>query len=321
MKQINLILRVMILPIMLFSQILINDFDGAVTEETINWKSVERSPSTLEIRDDSTDAHEGAGALYATASIGGLNEWGSFAQLGYNVSSNGTPMDWSDSDTLSLWIKVYFMPNFPENFVFRVHLSDRPSPDVPKEEYIFEHAEIVDNEQEWVKLNIPLIERETDGGTLPNDEGFVLFPKNWGGGTYNNEGLDLDKLVGYNFSLVTTSHEADEIEVAFDYFTRNGCCASIVSDTDNDMNFSLSANHPNPFNPSTEIQYQIPRPSHVQLNVFNLLGQKVRTLVNTVQPAGIYHVSFVANNLPAGIYFFRIETDDFIETRKMTLVP
>jgi len=321
MKSVYKVFMMIILPMLLSSQIVINDFDGADTENTINWTSVERSPSTLEIRDDSTDAHQGAGALYVTASIGDLNEWGSYAQVGYNVSSNSSPMDWSGSDSLSIWINVYLMPSLPENFVFRLHLSDQPAPGDPKEEYIFEHAEIVNDELGWIKLNIPLIERETDGSILPNDEGFVLFPKNWGGGSYNNEVLDLDKLVGYNFSLVTTSHEADEIEIAFDYFTRNGNPASIVSDLSGPLNFSLSANYPNPFNPRTVIRYQIPSRTLVQLDVFNILGQKLHTLVHAIQPAGIYQVAFQANDFAPGLYFYRIETDDFIETRKMTLMP
>jgi hypothetical protein len=56
----------------------------------------------------------------------------------------------------------------------------------------------------WVQLVAPLFERETDGSTVPNDEGFVLFPTTWGGGQYNNSELDYDKIVGFNISAITT---------------------------------------------------------------------------------------------------------------------
>ncbi|MFC1568875.1 T9SS type A sorting domain-containing protein [bacterium] len=321
MLRIYQIFVLFLFPLLLSSQILINNFDGAATNETINWTEVERDPSSLEIKDDSTDAHEGVAALYATTLIGSLNSWGSFAQIGYRMPEGGSPMDWTDSDELSLWINVYLEPNLPENFVFRVHLFDQPSSGDSEEQYLYEHADIVDAEQGWIELKIPLVERETDGTVLPNDEGFVLFPKGWGGGEYNDEVLNLDKLVGYSFALVTTGLDEDEIEVAFDNFTRNDCCSTIITDFDNHKNYCLSANFPNPFNPSTEIQYQIPYASHVQLTVFNLLGQKVHTLVNRTQIAGAYNITFHAGDLSSGIYFYRLQADDFVQINRMILLP
>ena len=328
MQRHHYIFILFLLPLIVSAQILLDSFDGAVTHQTINWSDVEGSPSTIELRDDSTDVHEGDGKLYVTAFIGALNQWGSYAQFGYNVPEDSEPMDWTDSDALSLWLNVVSMPDLPDNFVFRVHLADQPDPDDPEEEYIFEHTEIADDEDGWVELIIPLVERETDGSVLPNDEGFVLFPKTWGGGSYNNEQLDLDKLVGYSFALVTTGWsesgplEEDEIEIALDYFTRNGCCSTLNTEIrSSDADFSLSANYPNPFNPATEIQYRLPRTADVRLNVFNLLGQEVKTLVHSVQTAGTYRVSFQADNLPAGAYLYRLQADDFIRVQKMILSP
>ena len=137
-------------------------------------------------------------------------------------------MDWTVSDSLSIWIKVTEAPAHPEYMVFRLHLVDRPTEDVDIEEYIYENIILIDTLSEWMELKIPLIERETDGSTVPNDEGFVLVPKNWGGGTYNNEMLDLDKIFGYNLSAVTTGWTdpdnipADSVEVLYDNFTRFG---------------------------------------------------------------------------------------------------
>jgi len=90
--------------------------------------------------------------------------------------------------------------------------------------------------------------------------------------------------------------------------------------------FSLSQNYPNPFNPSTEIKYSLPTESSVRIIVYNLIGQKISELVNGTQTAGYHQVSFNANNLSSGIYFYKIiaaaknSTKEFISTKKMLLL-
>lgn len=83
---------------------------------------------------------------------------------------------------------------------------------------------------------------------------------------------------------------------------------------------TLSQNYPNPFNPTTSIQYTIPETGRVTLEVFNVLGQNVATLVNDVQQAGFYTVSFDANRLASGVYVYRLTAAGQVITRKMTLV-
>ncbi|MCX8009721.1 MAG: T9SS type A sorting domain-containing protein, partial [Ignavibacteria bacterium] len=84
--------------------------------------------------------------------------------------------------------------------------------------------------------------------------------------------------------------------------------------------FELSQNYPNPFNPSTRIKYQIPSDSYVNLEVFNVVGQKVATLVNTEKKAGYYEVTFDAKDLQSGVYFFKLTAGDFVSTKKMMLL-
>ena len=84
--------------------------------------------------------------------------------------------------------------------------------------------------------------------------------------------------------------------------------------------YSLSQNYPNPFNPSTTIDYQLPKPGFVNLTVFDVLGQEVKTLVNEYKQAGTYNVRFDASELPSGVYFYKITSGDFTSTKKLTLI-
>ncbi|MFA5405312.1 MAG: SBBP repeat-containing protein, partial [Ignavibacteria bacterium] len=84
--------------------------------------------------------------------------------------------------------------------------------------------------------------------------------------------------------------------------------------------FELFQNYPNPFNPKTSIEYTLPRESNVTLKVFNILGKEIMTLVDSKQTTGIYKVIFNGSNLSSGIYFYRLETDAFSNTKKMLLI-
>lgn len=84
--------------------------------------------------------------------------------------------------------------------------------------------------------------------------------------------------------------------------------------------YSLSQNYPNPFNPVTNIKFSIPVSGNVKIVLFDILGRVVRTLVNDVKPAGNYVVDFNASELSSGAYFYRLESGNFTETKKMLLV-
>jgi len=86
------------------------------------------------------------------------------------------------------------------------------------------------------------------------------------------------------------------------------------------LTFKLSQNYPNPFNPTTVINYSVATKGAVRLEVFNILGQKVATLLNKVQNAGQYDVSFDASRLTSGVYIYRIMAGSFVQSRKMVLL-
>lgn len=84
--------------------------------------------------------------------------------------------------------------------------------------------------------------------------------------------------------------------------------------------YQLSQNYPNPFNPSTRINFSVSQTGPVSLKIFDITGKEVTSLVNEIKPAGEYTVEFSAEHLSSGIYFYRLETSQFAETKKMNLI-
>ena len=87
--------------------------------------------------------------------------------------------------------------------------------------------------------------------------------------------------------------------------------------------FALLQNYPNPFNPETRISYQLPEPAEVLLQVFNIQGALVATLVGETQAAGTYMLTWHGKNdagelMPSGVYFYRIKADAFAQIKRMT---
>jgi hypothetical protein len=113
--------------------------------------------------------------------------------------------------------------------------------------------------------------------------------------------------------LITTSPEFDGITVEFG------------SGTNVPATFELHQNYPNPFNPSTIINFDLPNPAHVRLDVFNVLGQSVVTLKDEQMEAGYHPVEWNGTDnsgspVATGIYFYKIQAGDRVETKKMMLL-
>ncbi len=104
--------------------------------------------------------------------------------------------------------------------------------------------------------------------------------------------------------------------------TRNPLAAqlNVQKTSNNAKSYALAQNYPNPFNPTTTIQYALANTGNVSLKIYDILGREVATLVNGRQAAGEYTVQFNAANLASGIYFYRLQAGDFVQTKKMMLV-
>jgi len=84
--------------------------------------------------------------------------------------------------------------------------------------------------------------------------------------------------------------------------------------------YSLHQNYPNPFNPTTKINYSVPADGFVNIAVYNVLGEKVTEIVNSIQKAGSYEVTFDATNFASGMYIYRMESGDFVSVKKMMIL-
>ena len=111
-------------------------------------------------------------------------------------------------------------------------------------------------------------------------------------------------------------HSGEGVYITFSKDT----VSSVVADNNEPNNFHLFQNYPNPFNPSTTIRFSLPESGNVKLEIFNILGEKVQTLRDEFYNAGIYIVEFNAGNLPSGIYFYKLTSDNFTDTKKLILV-
>ena len=109
-------------------------------------------------------------------------------------------------------------------------------------------------------------------------------------------------------------------EMYIDNFWFGDNPVSVESETVKPQTFNLTQNYPNPFNPVTSIQYVVGSLQFVTLNVYDILGNEVATLVNEEKPAGTYEVDFDGSNLSSGIYFYQMNAGSIVETKNMVLL-
>lgn len=118
---------------------------------------------------------------------------------------------------------------------------------------------------------------------------------------------------------------ADNIIINGGYIGTGRFCNGTVGVEDgNDIElpreYGLAQNYPNPFNSVTIISYQLPESKFVTLKVYDILGNEVEILVNEEKPAGSYNISFDASRFPSGVYYYKLSSGNYTETKKMILL-
>jgi len=120
--------------------------------------------------------------------------------------------------------------------------------------------------------------------------------------------------VSYTYVLADISYANEETKYS------DNAVTVTIPENDIPTEFSLEANYPNPFNSTTAINYQLLADSDVELSIFDMNGKKVATLVNEAKSTGYYSVKWDASGLSSGIYFYRLQTGDFVDTKKMVFM-
>ncbi len=162
---------------------------------------------------------------------------------------------------------------------------------------------IIPFDNEWHLVEIPL-SKFTEQGSWDNETWFEPI------GDFEWHDIDRFEIVAEHGSLNGSSFWFDKIEIV-DINVVN-VKEPIILDK-----YSLEQNFPNPFNPTTTIAYSIPTQSNVTLRVFDVLGREVSTIVNREQPQGFYEILYDASILTSGIYYFKLQSGGFVDTKKM----
>jgi len=137
--------------------------------------------------------------------------------------------------------------------------------------------------------------------------------------TYSYEALTTTEAP--TFILVgVTDDDSSSVQVGGVWYNETPAGLEISDEAPIATRFELGQNYPNPFNPTTHIRFNIPETANTKLTVFNVMGEKVATLVNSVMQAGGHTVSWNASSMPTGVYFYQLESANFSQTKKLLLV-
>jgi len=175
------------------------------------------------------------------------------------------------------------------------------------------------------KANDNEVELSWTTATETNNQGFQV-ERMIAGGLFEQVGYvagfgTTTEPIAYSFidsKLETGSYTYRLKQIDFDgTFTYS---EEVNADVEIPIEYALEQNYPNPFNPSTTIKYSIAEDGIVKIAIFNMLGEEVATLVNTQQKAGRYEVNFNASGLSSGVYVYRIESADYIASKKLMLM-
>jgi hypothetical protein len=242
------------------------------------------------------------------------------SDVGWSMSNDGRLSVTYDGGLT--WSNIY---NLGYHYgVFKLHFSDELNGWIHKGSFL---QKTTDGGHQWIDRGLtpwanshPTSHYFLNDTTIFISSGTGLLYKTFDAGiTFQSEPLnfvDIDDIYFANIekgwavgnNVILASFDAELISSAYEeHITQN-------------LSFYLSQNYPNPFNPSTTITYQIPELSFVTLKVYDVLGNEIATLVNEEKPAGRYEVEFDGTGLPSGIYFYRLQANDFVNTNKMILL-
>ncbi len=239
-------------------------------------------------------------------------------QHGWLVEQGGV---WRTVDTGKTWAKIYWDSTYyiPWGFDFVDSLHGW---------YVNDKARFTsDGGNTWSSSPLPYGEEIEDVHFISLKKGFAvgyygsIFSTTDGGWTWQSDShnssvplFSISEVRDNNVSNLWVGGDSFVVEYMNTATTRAEIVHSLPKQ------FLLNQNYPNPFNPSTIISYQLPTNGFVTLELFDILGRQVKTLVNERQTAGTHSVTFNASNLSSGVYFYRLTAGSYVQTKKLMLI-
>lgn len=296
------------------SQWIIESFDSSAGVFFIEPEPV--GNSYLHFFND-TSHFEGNGSLKINYLVEANSAFGGILTDTYNSNGPNVPyFDLSDGISLKFWYKIVnpIIMDEPGEFNFMFKIEEVDSNGNIDFWYHYFQLNLIDNSGQWKPLEMQLV---------PSSDPTIGFTLQFGDG----DGiLQKENIRGFQFVFIYTPYNLPAVypkahgSFLIDRLELIYPSSVINEETKSPNQFALEQNYPNPFNPSTKIQYTIGSNQFVQLKIYDLLGREVKTLVSEYRDAGSYNVDFDASNLTSGIYLYKLQAGDFVQTKKMLLM-
>jgi len=148
----------------------------------------------------------------------------------------------------------------------------------------------------------------------------TYYTTNGGTNWTNTNGIIQGRLNRVKLNNYPVGYVVGQNQMIFRTTNTGGLTGIEVNQNITQLDFSLSQNYPNPFNPVTKINFALPKQGFVTLKIYDVLGREVRTLVNEIKSAGNFSVDFNASEFSSGVYFYRLESNEFSDIKRMLLV-
>lgn len=328
MKQIITMLLVLMFVYAVNGQTVFDSFDTFVDSNYVTSSLGVSDSSRVYPFEEHQIVSQGQGALGLKYKVELIEAWGGSATLQLRDRKDTGLWDFSGYNSLSFSFYNKVPSSWPGAAQLCIILYDASnvknieSTSLDGTEWWYSFLRVLDMDTGWNKIVIPLKDIGSAADNCNCGTGFWLTNQ---GGIEGNGKLDLNKIRGIGIEVFAQDPVHPDHggvvhgEFILDNLELISNTTSVLTTEKIPEKFVLNQNFPNPFNPTTTIEFYLPKQSQVRLEVFNTLGQQVKSLVNENLSPGKHNVKFNAGGLSSGVYFYCLQTGDFLTTKKMIL--